>query len=209
MYKIYINETPVILVASSALDKQPPFSKDTFHIRYTGNPKALLQPIDMLEKGRPLQSVIVYYEDIDALWTDFRDLYKVLPAAGGLVFNPHQHLLMIFRRGFWDLPKGKIDSGETPAQAALREVEEETGAQSLKLQDFLTHTYHTYRDKSERRILKETYWYRMTAPDQALIAQSEEDIEIASWQDARLLLESAPPIYRNIEDLLLRFGMPE
>ncbi|MCB0644196.1 MAG: NUDIX domain-containing protein, partial [Phaeodactylibacter sp.] len=187
----------------------PPFSRETLHIRYLGNPKLLLQAIDMLEKGRELLAVVIHYEDLNVLWSDFKALYKVLPAAGGLVFNPHQQLLLIFRRGFWDLPKGKLDPGETPAQAAVREVEEESGAQALKIQDFLTHTYHTYRDKKDRRILKDTYWYRMTAPDQDLTAQAEEDIENASWQDAKALLEQAPPIYRNIEDLLLRFGMPE
>jgi 8-oxo-dGTP pyrophosphatase MutT (NUDIX family) len=32
------------------------------------------------------------------------------------------------KTGVWALPKGVIDAGETPAETALREVEEETGA---------------------------------------------------------------------------------
>ena len=48
-------------------------------------------------------------------------------AAGGLVTNENNELLMIFRRGKWDLPKGKLDKGETIEECAIREVEEETG----------------------------------------------------------------------------------
>lgn len=53
-------------------------------------------------------------------------------AAGGLVFRPSGHgyeVLVIHRPRYddWTLPKGKDDPGETPEEAALREVEEETG----------------------------------------------------------------------------------
>jgi len=51
---------------------------------------------------------------------------------------------MIFRRGKWDLPKGKLDKGETLEQCAVREVREETGLKKIKLQSPLMTTYHTY-----------------------------------------------------------------
>ena len=205
MYKIYINETPVILVSRKDLASLPPSSPDTFHVRYTGNPKSIFQPVDMLEKGRQLNAVIIHHDKLEALWQDFQGIYKIIEAAGGLIFTPDQKLLMIFRRGFWDLPKGKIDPGETPEQAAIREVEEETGAQSLKLESFLTYTYHTYKDKKGRRILKKTYWYRMTAPEQALVEQTEEDIEIATWKNPIQFLEEKQPVYKNIKDLIIQF----
>ena len=68
-------------------------------------------------------------------------------AAGGIVMNPKQEILWIFRRGFWDLPKGKLDPGETIPQCALREVEEETGINDIQLNELITITYHEYFDK--------------------------------------------------------------
>ena len=72
-----------------------------------------------------------------------------------------QQWLLIFRRGHWDLPKGKIDPGETPEQAAIREVQEETGLRELTLGPALPASFHTYRDQQDRRVLKQTYWYLM------------------------------------------------
>ena len=52
-------------------------------------------------------------------------------AAGGYVVRrtPKGNLkvLTIFRRGLWDLPKGKLDPGESPEKGAVREVSEEVG----------------------------------------------------------------------------------
>ena len=56
-----------------------------------------------------------------------------IEAAGGIIISEKGELLMIFRRGKWDLPKGKIDQGETPPQAAIREVKEETGLSMVEL----------------------------------------------------------------------------
>ena len=60
---------------------------------------------------------------------------KQIIAAGGLVTNPHHEILWIFRRGFWDLPKGKLEEGETIQTCALREVQEETGIHKLQLHE--------------------------------------------------------------------------
>ena len=48
-------------------------------------------------------------------------------AAGGIVTAPDGTMLLILRNGRWDLAKGKVEPGETLLQAALREVQEETG----------------------------------------------------------------------------------
>ena len=55
------------------------------------------------------------------------DYSKGIVAAGGIVKNEEGKTLIIFRRGFWDLPKGKVEKGEKIINAAQREVEEETG----------------------------------------------------------------------------------
>lgn len=102
-------------------------------------------------------------------------------AAGGMVQAPDGRLLVMHRRGHWDLPKGKVDPGETIAQAALREVEEETGASGLSLLGPLPSTYHIYRHKN-RWVLKKTHWFAMRAPKAMLLrAQTEEDITEVRW----------------------------
>lgn len=58
---------------------------------------------------------------------------KFILAAGGLVKNTEDQWLLIFRLGKWDLPKGKLENGETPEAAALREVEEECGIKNCQL----------------------------------------------------------------------------
>ena len=107
----------------------------------------------MLEKGSPKDnSVDMVTENLEQLWSDFRSHYRWLPAAGGVVRQRDLGKeLFIFRRGSWDLPKGKIDPGEDAPAAALREVEEETGVSDLTLGEALPTTYHSYRNRKEKR----------------------------------------------------------
>jgi hypothetical protein len=96
----------------------------------------------------------------------------LVQAAGGLVTTPNQNLLLIFRRGKWDLPKGKLDDGEELDVCAVREVEEETGLSNIHLKEKLLVTYHTYYEKGDH-ILKETHWYLMSVQnEQELIPQT-------------------------------------
>ncbi len=52
--------------------------------------------------------------------TSFSKGMTSVEAAGGLVLNEKGEVLMIFRRGSWDLPKGKIDPNESVETAAIR-----------------------------------------------------------------------------------------
>lgn len=203
MYKIYINDIPFILSADLSFAQQVPGDKTQIVARYNGSPKIFLNYADMLEKGRQLDSITIFSEDLEQLWVDFCSNFKLIEAAGGCVFNAQDELLVIYRRGSWDLPKGKIDPGETPEQAAVREVEEETGIGEILLGNFLGHTYHTYRDPKERRILKRTYWYRMQTPQKDLTPQTEEDIEVAEWVHPGPFLEQPKlEIYRSIKEVI-------
>ncbi len=122
--------------------------------------------------------------------------YTIIEAAGGIVKNENDEILMIFRREKWDFPKGKVEAGESWEEAALREVTEETGVQGLQLGEALPMTEHTYTLEGTP-ILKHTHWYRMSAPKQALAPQTEEDIAQALWipqaQVASLLEENSFP----------------
>ena len=102
-------------------------------------------------------------------------------AAGGLVINERGAVLFMFRRGKWDLPKGKLDPGETLEECALREVEEETGVGKLELRKFLLQTLHEYEELG-KVIQKKTHWFLMTTTShQSLVPQTEEDITDLQW----------------------------
>ena len=106
---------------------------------------------------------------------------QIIFAGGGLVENEEGRILVMFRRGKWDLPKGKSDPGESFESCALREVEEETGVSRLQLIRFLLVTRHEYREKG-KPVVKETHWFSMKAPsDQRLVPQQEEDITELRW----------------------------
>lgn len=202
MYKIYINGTPLVLAGLPEQGFQPSSDPKDMLTRYTGNPKSLLGFVDMLEKASRFQRVTIYAADADRLYQDFCTQFTLLEAAGGLVFNAKAQALLIYRRGSWDLPKGKIDPGETPEQAAVREVQEETGLKEVLLGPFLQMTYHTYRDKKIGRVLKPTYWYRMTTEEERLKPQAEEDIEVAEWISISDFLAAKRPVYPNIRLVL-------
>ena len=108
---------------------------------------------------------------------------KVIIAAGGIVTNPDNEVLFIFRRGKWDLAKGKLDEGESIAECAVREVEEETGLKNITLKHFVGITKHEYFDTwINEDVVKETHWYKMSVGEgQQLVPQIEEDILEIKW----------------------------
>ena len=114
-------------------------------------------------------------------------------------------ILMIFRRGKWDLPKGKLDKGETLEECAVREVEEETGLQQVKLLSPLVITYHTYHEGA-RFILKESHWYNMkVSGEQNLVPQTEEGIHEIKWvtnKEAQSLFQEC---YPSVIDVIKEF----
>src|SRR4051812_21020427 len=102
-------------------------------------------------------------------------------AGGGIIKNEEGKILFIYRRGKWDLPKGKLDEGETIEECAVREVEEETGLRNIELGELIGVTNHHYTQDNEN-IDKETYWYAMKVNgDQKLVPQLTEDILELRW----------------------------
>jgi len=205
-YKIYIDESPLILTQTSDLADETAFERSLIHANYRGKPKILLNYVELLERNKHHEGIIIQSDNIDQLWRDFKSLYFYIKAGGGLVINPFGKVLLIFRRGVWDLPKGKQDPGETLAQTAIREVREETGLPDLKIIEKMGNGYHCYL-MSKQRTLKRTRWYLMQtqSPDQ-LRLQKEEGIQDAAWFDPKELPKLNMPMYNNIRDVLIRYN---
>lgn len=198
--KIYINEKPILLLDEENAAKAPK-TEQTLSVVYRGNVKLFHQVVDIFEKKNNYDSAVIVGKDAEQLIKDFRGIFKNISAAGGIVFNDEEKILAIFRRGHWDLPKGKIDSGESESEAAMREVREETGINDLHLIRPVGITYHIYT-QNKKRILKPTHWFAMRTRDAVLIPQTEEDIESAEWLSKAELLQENRVIYRNITEIL-------
>jgi len=133
---------------------------------------------------------------------------KQIIAAGGLVTNLKDEILWIFRRGFWDLPKGKLDTGETIQTCAIREVSEETGLSEIYLHNMICFTNHTYFDNFlNEEVTKRTYWFHMSIKSiQVGIPQKSEDIEKLEWAS----IENAAPFlaktYPTIQEVITKFS---
>ena len=128
-------------------------------------------------------------------------------AAGGIVVNPNKEILWIFRRGFWDLPKGKLDPNETIEACALREVMEETGVSNLVLGDLIMTTTHLYHDMYlNTEVEKTTYWYKMTTDQlQHGIPQTEEEIEAIAWVKKEDIAPYLAKTYDTIKQVMASF----
>ena len=151
-----------------------------------------------------LQSITLVSENKEATEDQIKSQYKVVKAAGGVVRNEHGKVLMMYRLKKWDLPKGKLDKGESFKVAAVREVEEECNVKA-KLEEKICTTYHTYTHKNEA-ILKQTKWYSMELLDDSKMApQFEEDIEKLEWMDRKQIHTALINSYYSIRYVLKKY----
>ena len=136
-------------------------------------------------------------------WKEFCSDYTLIEAAGGLVYNSDNQLLMIFRDDKWDLPKGKLEVGENIEECAIREVEEECGVEELSIVKKLKSTYHTYK-LNGKTILKRTYWFKMNSNYKSkLTPQLEEGITKVEWVSLSEVPSKLENSYGNIKELFL------
>lgn len=182
--------------------KGPEFSGQKFYVGI--NPDAdtfLREVLDLLknEVWRQLDVTVCFVfaseEKLVDFTDNFRDAFRNVDAAGGLVTDEKGRYLCIFNRGKWTLPKGHVEWREPVEDAAVREVKEETGLVDVSLLDKIGKTFHTF-PKGKKWILKTTYWYRMSATsDQKLIPQKDENILEVSWKSKEEWLALAPESY--------------
>lgn len=205
MYKIYINGTPLFLTSTKDFSNLKLAGDNFIKMRYVGKKKFLHNYIDLLEKNTSFDAIVLHTPDLEKLWNHFYSIFKIIEAAGGIVKNEKEEILMIHRLGYWDLPKGKIEKGESREEAAVREVQEETGVQNIDLQNLIHTTYHTYESKKGKKILKVSYWYIMKTSDTDLTPQAEEGIEKAVFVNLDSFFSQPRKIYGNILDILDRY----
>lgn len=110
-----------------------------------------------------------------------KENYIFVKAAGGIVYDRNGRMLIMTRNERSDLPKGKVEKGETLAEAALRETAEETGIDNVELGRLIVKTYHIY-DLYGGWHFKQTSWFEMKGDSgQDLVPQTEEGITDVSW----------------------------
>jgi ADP-ribose pyrophosphatase YjhB (NUDIX family) len=175
-YKVYIKDKVIIFrkskTALSETENQMVYNEPSLD--------KLKEIVSKFEKKKKVDQLILQTTEPKTAFICFAKDYNPVIAAGGIVRNDAGEILMIFRKGKWDLPKGKRDKGEKPGQTAIREVMEETGISDIRITKKLDNTYHIYKERKQP-VLKKTVWYEMYSNDKNLKPQIEEDISEVKW----------------------------
>ena len=199
MYKVFYNNSAIILGEELTKDKK---NRQLHKVSDKQETFRFLRAF--LSTENPVDIYLFGYDEHD-LFGDLKNYFQYVEAAGGLVKNNLQEYLFIKRFNIWDLPKGKMKKNESPELAAIREVEEETGAGEIEIAGNLPSTYHIYPYKNNF-VLKKTYWYLMLSGGKGeLIPQQEEDITEAVWlnkSESRIAIQSS---YRSLKENFLNF----
>lgn len=189
IYKVFIDNRPVFF------EINPSSTEDFLTIDEIKNGLADFNDSDYTE-------LYIEIESENTFKAVFED-YKYVEAAGGLV-QLKQNYLFIKRDGVWDIPKGKLEKGETPEEAAVREIMEECGIENApKIDKHLTNTWHVYERKN-RLHLKKTYWYLLSAANSDIdfTPQAEEDITEVKYFPKKAFDTIKKNTYNSIKDVL-------
>ena len=202
-YKIFINNS---LIFFGKMKGNPPNNlswSDFQKIKPDNFPELFIK----IESFQELPHYIIETEDAESDFKYFSSFFKMLQAAGGLVLNNKDEILMIHRFDHWDFPKGHVEKGEEVKDCAMREVEEETGVEDLSITNSLANVYHIY-DYKDKWVLKETFWFLMYSEYVgALKPQLEESIMAAKWVPLDFLNEYIGQSYPGIQLLVKESGL--
>ena len=194
MYKVFINKLSIILTSKNKyLSQENSFLLSSITLN------------EILKKVRKHKKIFLYHPKKSELLKVFKSKIKVIFASCGIVKNDNNQILFIYRRGKWDLPKGKAEKGESIRETAVREVIEETGIEKLKIDKYFSNTFHIVRN-NKKYFLKETSWFLMSSNFKGkLKPQLNEGIKSVKWKtfdDAKKIKKKT---YGNISIILTDF----
>ena len=194
MYKVFVNRLLIVLTSDkNYLDNSNAFLLSSITIK------------EIVKKLKIQNEIYLYYPNKKKLIKEFKKKLKTIIAAGGIVKNNQNEILFIFRKGKWDLPKGKIEKNEKIDEGALREVIEETGIKKVKIDKFFDTTYHLIKSQKQY-FLKETHWYKMKSNYSGkLKPQKSEGIRSVRWKKIKEAKEIRKKTFRNISIILTSY----
>ena len=200
-YKVFLNEKRILFTSFSKIT----LSGDKFDLPDFKAPAVTAKWLSEFEHGEE-QEVVFESADSKKHFADFYNSLLCIDAAGGVVRKDNR-LLFIFRNDKWDLPKGKIEKGETVEEAAIREVQEECGIEELTVEKQQLSTYHIYRSPYNKSfgqwIFKKTFWFEMNySGSENGIPQKEEGISEVRWFKPSELNEVLENTYANLKPLI-------
>ncbi|MFM2229981.1 MAG: pyrophosphohydrolase [Bacteroidota bacterium] len=190
MYKVFVNDKPLFLTNEVA--------KETDFQLF------LLESVDIEQLivkmfNNKIKKAYLYYPDEKEILKKVKEKIPVKKTGGGLVYNKEGKVLFIYRNGKWDLPKGGIEKNEDIEETALREVEEETGVDQLKITRKLQKTYHIFKRGGKYR-LKITHWFEMKSNFEGTPQpQINEGIEKVAWLTPEEVRTALGNSYENIK----------
>ena len=205
MYKVFFNDREIVITSR----RNAPFLKETMI-------NENLNSVDEVKNWfldfavNQTHSSVLLHPSPEIFWNElFLPAFTQVPAAGGVVVR-NEKLLFIFRNEKWDLPKGKIDNGETAKEAAIREVAEECGIDGHQITKGLPSTFHIYQSPYKKTlgqwILKETFWFEMSySGSENGTPETKENITEIRWFAKNELAEVLANTYENLKSVILQY----
>jgi len=198
MYKVFFNDRVVLLTDDFIRNFQLKYG---LFYKYR-NVEDLKELVQFYWRLKHIDTLFVFHHDLDELQERFKSCFDMVYAAGGLVKDSNGNILIMKRRGKWDLPKGKVNKNESFENAALREVTEECGLHRLVTTTPLLSTYHSYWI-DDQNILKRTAWFEMLyIGDEVPVPQLDEDITEIMWVPKEDLHQITGNTYLAVLDVL-------
>ena len=156
------------------------------------------------KKFKKIYSITITLKRFKYVLKHVKKMFKIIKAGGGVVKNNNDQILFIYRLKKWDLPKGKLDKGETIRDCAKREVEEETKVK-VNLKQKIISTWHTYT-RNKKFILKKTTWFKMVCVDDSKMKpQKKEKIEKVEWMNNSTIKEILLNSYKTLNHVMIEY----
>jgi 8-oxo-dGTP pyrophosphatase MutT (NUDIX family) len=198
MYKVFFKDRTVYF----GDDFSKSFGRNNGLFYKYNNLQELTELIHVFNSLTRINKLFIIHNDILTLFDEFKACFNYIEAAGGVVFRPDGEFLVMKRDGLWDLPKGKLENGESSEVAALREVTEETGLKELKIIKPVLSTFHTYQI-AKGMVLKKTKWFEMFYEGDAdPVPEIAENITEIQWVNPGMTDFIRKNTYPSVLDVL-------